>query len=109
MDHTQCLRGASEEFIRESTLLRSESSQLKAELCLGFGSVFYWQLFTKGWNIYYLGRGFLWEQGFSAFSPLLGQGFRPSLSWACGLDLASCGFVPGLLPGQIANFPNNGP
>lgn len=58
--------------------------------------------------MYYLGRGFF-GAGFPTFSPLLGEGLRPSLSWSVWFDLASCGLVCGMLPGQVAACPDTGP
>ena len=62
----------------KSTLLRCEwRTQERENSCLGgWVSIFHWQSLTKGWNIHYLGQGFLGSRGVFSFLT-----FLSFLSW----------------------------
>lgn len=77
------------EFIKaRSTLSRSESrlAQERGAHPRGWVSIFYWQLLTRGWNIYYLGVGAkVWHFVFkSKLTPMCYETAQKGILWDWG-------------------------
>ena len=87
--------------VRAGALKRGE----KTECPGGWIAISYGQLLCKGWNIHYLGWGFLGRGVFVL--PYLVRGFPPTLSAVLGLSglIRLLVALFGVLPGQASEFP----